>query len=153
MKWNHYEPPPIGAGVLKTLVAVTDKHHKHYCRVGQGKLLILLKRFHGIDICRSTLCESMRFLRDNHYIKSYQGTHRNKYGKVVFGPNCYYLLPRALNWLKSLVGWGEKVLHLLRVRLSRHNVKTLSWNYTGFGDFLGVQSLKDEIKGVPLPIS
>jgi len=153
MKWNPYEPPPIPAAVLKTIMAVTSRHGKHYCRVGQEKILILLKKFHGIDICRSTLCAWMKWLKEKGYIRAYQGTHRNHYGKVIFGPNRYYLLAKALNWLNSLVGWCEKVYRLLRVRPIRHNEDTPFRNLRGYGVFSRVQSLKDELNGVPLPMS
>ena len=153
MKCSRYEPWGGTGSVLQTILAVTSKHGKTYGKVGQRKILILLKTRHGISISRSTLCEWMKYLRDGAYLKSYQGTHLNKYGKVIFAVNRYYLLPRALKWLNKLDYWREKVYRLFRVRLSRPNVKTLSWNLSGFGDFLGVQSLGDELKGVPLPMN
>jgi hypothetical protein len=153
MKCSRYEPWGGSGSVLQTILAVTSKYGKTYGKVGQRKILILLKTRHGIQISRSTLCEWMKYLRDGAYIKSFQGTHLNKYGKVIYAVNRYYLLPRALKWLNKLDYWREKVYRLFRVRLSRPNVKTLSWNLSGFGDFLGVQSLGDELKGVPLPMS
>lgn len=153
MKCSRYEPWGSTGSVLKTILAVTSKYGKTYGKVGQRKILILLNIHYGMKISRSTLCAWMKYLRGEGYIKSFQGTHLNRYGKVIYAVNRYYLLPRAIKWLNKLDYWREKVYRLLRVRLSRPNVKTPSWNLSGFGDLLGVQGLKDELKGVPLPMS
>lgn len=153
MKHSRYEPWGGTGSVLKTILAVTSKYGKTYGKVGQRKILILLRDRHGITLCRSQLCVWMKYLRSEGFIKSFQGTHLNKYGKVIYAVNRYYLLPRAIKWLSKLDYWGEKVYRLLRVRLSRPNVKTPSWNLSGFGDLFGVQSLKAELKGVPLPMN
>jgi len=153
MKYNPYVPPPIPGAVLETLLGVLNKYPNSYCKVGQIRIIFLLKKIHGIDICRSTLCEWLRWLRENLYIKTYQGTHRNKCGKIVYGVTRYYLLPKALNWLKNLTKWSEKVFRHFRVRFSKHNVVQPGRNTSFPGYVCNVFKLSRAIKGRASPVS
>lgn len=151
MKYNPYLPKGATGAVLETLMGVLNKYPNTYCKVGQIRVIYLLKRMHGIDVCRSTLCAWIRWLRDNKWIVTYQGTHKNRYGKVVYGVCRYYLLPKALNWLKSLTKWSEKVFRHFRVRFSKHNVVHPGRNTFVPRVLCKVFQLSEEIKGRASP--
>lgn len=151
MKYNPCLPKGASGAVLETLMGVLNKYPNTYCKVGQMRIIYLLKRVHGIDICRSTLCEWIRWLRDNKWIVTYQGTHRNRYGKVVYAVCRYYLLPKALNYLRSLSKWAEKVFLHYRVRFSRHNVVQPGRNIVVPGFVRKVFQFSLEEKGLASP--
>lgn len=114
MKFNPYEPPPIGAAIIQTLISIMDKFDAARCHVTETKLLYLLKKYHGIDICIKTLYRWICFLRKNKYIIGKQYLRVNEGGKTVFGANTYWLLPRAIKYLRSLVGWAKKAFNIYR---------------------------------------
>jgi hypothetical protein len=120
MKYNPYEPPPIGAAVIKTILQVTNKHGNIRCRPSEGRILELLSKFHGINICRQTLSHWISFLSHEHYLFRKQYLYRDENGQWRFGANTYYLLPRAYKYLRTLVGWAKKAFKLYRVVYSRH---------------------------------
>lgn len=151
MKWNPYLPKGATGAVLETIMGVLNKYPNTYCKVGQNRILYHLKEKHGIVICRSTLCAWMKWLRDNKWLLSYPGTHKNRYGKVLYGVCRYYLLPKALNWLSLQSKWGEKVYRLFRVRFSKHNVVHTGRNTYVPGILRKVFNLSEELKGGPTP--
>lgn len=152
MKFNPHKPPPIPGAVLETLMGVLNKYPNTYCKIGQLRIIFLLKKIHGIEICRSTLCAWVRWLRENQYLKTYQGTHKNRCGKIVYGVTRYYLLPRAYMWLNTLYKWGEKVCRHFRVRLSKQNVVQQGHNMFVPWFVRNVFTLSDELKGRASPI-
>ena len=152
MKYNPQLPKGATGAILETILGVLSKYPNTYCKIGQNRILYHLKFKHGIIICRSTLCDWLRWLRENSWLKTYQGTHKNKYGKIVYGVTRYYLLPKALIWLKSLTKWSEKVFRLFRVRFSKHNVVQPGRNTYVPGFARKVFQLSEEIKGRASPI-
>jgi hypothetical protein len=153
MKFNAYEPPPIPAEVLKTLMAITKKYGKCRCRVSEEKILFLLKKFHGIDICRATLCHWLAFLSENRFIAKAQYMYENGQGVKLFGANTYWLLPRAIKYLRSLVGWAKKAFWLYRVYYTQHHERPTDLNKYVVGSLSRCfRSLEDD-RGVPLPMS
>jgi len=152
MKYNPYLPKGATGSILETIMGVLSKYPNSYCKIGQIRILFLLKKIHGIDVCRSTLCAWIKWLKDEKWIVTYQGTHRTRYGKVVYGVTRYYLLPKALNWLKSLTKWGEKVYLHFRVRFSKHNVVPKGRYYRRPIGLSSIFQLSQEIKGRASPI-
>ncbi len=152
MRYNPQLPKGATGAILETLLGILNKYPNTYCKVGQIKILFLLKKMHGINICRSTLCAWLKWLRENFYLKTYQGTHKNKYGKIVYGCCRYYLLPKALIWLKSLTKWSEKVYRHFRVRFSKHNVVPKGRYYRRPIGLSSIFQLSQEIKGKPSPL-
>lgn len=155
MKFNPYEPPPIPASVIQTLLQVTIKYGKNRCRPSEDRILELLKKFHGIDICRQTLSHWISFLNKNHYLFSKQYVYKGENGQWQFGANTYYLLPRAYKYLRSLVGWAEKAFKLYRVVYSRHYERPTDLNKflveslaPVFRSFIGNEGRASPIGGV-----
>ena len=151
MKYNPHLPKGATGAILETIMGVLNKYGNTYCKVGQMRIIYLLKKIHGIEVCRSTLCAWIKWLRDNKWIVTYQGTHKNRYGKVVYAVCRYYLLPKALNYLRSMGKWTEKVFRHYRVRFSKHNVVKPGRNIVVPGFVRKVYQLSCEIKGRASP--
>ena len=151
MKYNPYLPKGATGAILETLLGVLNKYPNSYCKIGQQRMMFLLKKIHGISVCRSTLCDWLKWLRENGYLKTYQGTHKNRYGKIVYGVTRYYLLHKALNYLRLLSKWTEKVYRHFRVRFSRHNVVPQGRNRVVPGFIRKVYQLSCEIEGRASP--
>jgi len=124
MKYNQDLPKGATGEVLDTIMAHISKYGKAYCFVTQMNILRKLKKFHKLEIARSTLNLWLKWLEENRWIKRYRAHYKNSCGKLVFRATRYYLLPKALKWLKSFYRWGEKVNRLFRVRFLRQHKVT-----------------------------
>lgn len=115
---KHSKRIPSGAtlSVIETLVKIINKYHKNYCTPSQEHILRLLKKYHGIEIARSTLNVWLKYLADDHWIKRYRRHYRNDCGKPVFLSTAYYIQQKAINYLNSLRNWAQNALRLSRVR-------------------------------------
>jgi len=147
MKFNPYEPPPIVSALLETILSITKKHGKNRCYVSEDVILDLLKKYHGIDICRQTLSKWIGFSKSKTYLCVMQYRTLGNDGKWHYMANVYYLLPRAFKYLRSLVGWAKKAFDVYRVAYNSHYKRPTPLNKWIVGGLKGVFDafiLKDE---------
>uniref|UniRef100_A0A7V3KMW7 Uncharacterized protein n=1 Tax=candidate division WOR-3 bacterium TaxID=2052148 RepID=A0A7V3KMW7_UNCW3 len=135
MKVCKGELPSGYNAVLYTLLWTTVKYQRRYCWISQKKILNLMSKYDGVSIWRSTLNVWLNYLEDENFIKRYGGTPINIGGKLVNRATRYYLLPRALNYLKKLKYCVQGVMRILGVRFFGQDKATPKRNKVGLLDF------------------
>jgi hypothetical protein len=105
---------------LFCLLGIGLKHGKRYCWPGQEKLLDLLKRYNGVDICRRTLNRDFRLLEDDGWFKRQRRTRRDGCGKRVYTSTLFRFGPKLFKWLEKMRKRVVRVFSLFRVPNMSH---------------------------------
>lgn len=114
--------------ILATLAYLAARHSKKYCYPSQETLLKLLKRHHGIEICRRTLNYYLKDLEDNKLIERYVRRYRRADGSLVFRTTGYYVLWTLKIVMKKATDTARYLFSLFRVQGRAHNNSTTHQN-------------------------
>ncbi len=107
--------------ILSSLFGVAVHYDKKYCYPSQGKLLQLLRDYHGVDISRRTLNRDLLDLVSDGYIKRLRRIRRIPSGSIQFTSTLYKFTAKAFIWLNSLARWTKKLFSTFRVPKMAHN--------------------------------
>jgi hypothetical protein len=114
------------APILTTILAVAQKHEKGYCYPSQKRILVLLSKFHHVDISIRTLNRYLRDLEDDHYFTRVR-RHRKgpstlnpatrEWGppKILFASTLYKIGATAFNWMADSLTRAKKFFTLYRM--------------------------------------
>jgi hypothetical protein len=152
MKIGSHALPPIGGAILECLMGCLNKYHGTYSRISEDHLIQNLKRFHRLEICRTSIWYWKVWLRDNHYIYWYQGRYVDECGRRVYGTCRYYITIKGYKWLKSFYYWGEKVYSHFRVQFSKEDKRPKGKYYAFWCSALGGFSNRKLYEGAPSPL-
>lgn len=112
----------IDAAILTTIHAVAQRHQSTYSVPSQTTILKLLERYHGIIICRRTLCYRLESLERAGAIARIKRHYRSAAGVLIFRSTAYYILPFARKIMKSVANLANRFFYGFRVQETAHNL-------------------------------
>ena len=121
MKHSAYEPTPVAGMILEAIGFIKVTFGHPWGQVGEKKIIKIIKKRFKVEISRRTVTYWKKWLEDNGWLYWYQNNRKDDGGKWVYRTCKYYLKTKALNWLNSLKGWGEKLWKHYRAQVYVHN--------------------------------
>lgn len=116
----------IDKAILCTLQAVAQRYGNGYCVPSQNKILELLQKYHGVALCRRTLCYRLRGLERSGAIKRIKRHYRNAAGVLTFRTTAFYILPFAHKLMKTVANLANRFFKGFRVQSFAHNTYDIS---------------------------
>ena len=134
--------------ILTTYFAVAQKYQKPYCYPAQKRTLVLLGKYHKIDISLRTLNRRLRELEDEGYIKRTRRHREGADGKMIFNTTLTHLKARAFDWVSRSLMKAARVFTFFRLpKMALYKLKTA--RYPSAEDNLAGLITRFLSKGVP----
>lgn len=88
--------------ILHILYFLSRKFRRKYSFPSQNKLLYILKRYYGTEICRRSLNYHLAYLEYHGYIKRLRRIKRGPTGGLVFQSSLYWLRKKGFGFITKL---------------------------------------------------
>lgn len=105
----------VEIAIVSVLMGIGKTYGKRYVVPSQETILGLLRRFHGVKICRRTLNRRLRILEDGLYIRRQRRRSLLKDPKGVFRSTMYFFRAKLYNQLNSFGKWISGLFRFYRV--------------------------------------
>jgi len=107
--WLPQKSSKIDEALLKTLAVFQGKNQKPYCTTPQDVLCCMLDKYYKLKISRRCLNYHLKYLEKNGYIRRVRRISQDKFGRLKCLPTLYWLLPKAMNFLRGLFRFGRRI--------------------------------------------
>ena len=107
--WLPQKSSKIDEALLKTLAVFQGKSGKGYCTTSQDVLCSILSKYYKLKISRRCLNYHLKYLEENGYIRRVRRISQDKFGRLKCLPTLYWLLPKAMNFLRGLFRFGRRI--------------------------------------------
>ena len=107
--WLPRRSSKIEEAILKTLAVFSGKNQKGYCTTSQDVLCRMLDKYYKLKISRRCLNYHLKYLENRGYIRRVRRISQDKLGRLKCLPTLYWLLPKAMNFLRGLFRFGRRI--------------------------------------------
>lgn len=107
--WLPQKSSKIEEAILKTLAVFQGKNQKPYCTTSQDVLCSMLSKYYKLKISRRCLNYHLKYLENKGYIRRVRRISQDKFGRLKCLPTLYWLLPKAMNFLRGLFRFGRRI--------------------------------------------
>ena len=107
--WLPQKSSKIDEALLKTLAVFQGKSGKGYCTTSQDVLCSMLSKYYKLKISRRCLNYHLKYLEKKGYIRRVRRISQDKLGRLKCLPTLYWLLPKAMNFLRGLFRFGRRI--------------------------------------------
>jgi len=107
--WLPQKSSKIDEALLKTLAVFQGKSGKGYCTTSQDVLCSMLSKYYKLKISRRCLNYHLKYLENKNYIRRVRRISQDRFGRLKCLPTLYWLLPKAMNFLRGLFRFGRRI--------------------------------------------